>query len=88
MKLNWIGGILFAMVFAIAASAHGHHYRWVAGRWDHPPYEGASWNHPHYDHYQQGWQLHEGHWDHENRDSHEGHQGDHHEGHGGDHHDH
>jgi len=123
MKLNWIGGILIAMVFAIAASAqvgvyigtappplrheqrsampgpgyawvdgywspNGHHYRWVAGRWDHPPYEGASWNHPHYDHYRQGWQLHEGHWDHENHDSREGHEGDRHEGHGGDHHDH
>ncbi len=45
----------------------GNRYRWVAGRWDRPPYEGAHWNHPHYDHQQQGWQLHEGHWD---RDEH------------------
>jgi hypothetical protein len=52
----------------------GRHYRWVAGRWDHPPYEGAYWNHPHYDHQRQGWQLHEGHWDHE----------DHERNHGGD----
>jgi len=44
---------------------NGRHYRWVAGRWDRPAYEGAYWNHPHYDHQQQGWQLHEGHWDHE-----------------------
>jgi WXXGXW repeat (2 copies) len=44
----------------------GSRYRWVSGRWDHPPYEGATWNHPHYDHYRQGWQLHEGHWDREN----------------------
>src|SRR5271154_6443845 len=49
---------------------NGHHYRWVAGRWDRPPYEGAYWNHPHYDHQQQGWQLHEGYWGHENHDSH------------------
>ena len=52
---------------------NGRHYRWVAGRWDHAPYEGAVWTHPHYDHYQQGWQLHEGHWDHED------HEGDHHD---------
>ncbi len=49
---------------------NGHHYRWVQGRWDRPPYEGAYWNHPHYDHYQQGWQLHDGHWDHEDHDAH------------------
>lgn len=45
---------------------NGGRYRWVVGRWDRPPYEGAYWSHPHYDHYRQGWQLHEGHWDHEN----------------------
>jgi WXXGXW repeat (2 copies) len=43
---------------------NGGHYRWVAGRWDRPPYEGAVWSHAHYDHQRQGWQLHEGHWDH------------------------
>ncbi len=46
-------------------------YRWHAGVWQRPPYEGAYWNHPHYDHYQQGWALHEGHWDHENHGSYE-----------------
>lgn len=56
---------------------NGHHYRWVQGRWDRPPYEGAYWNHPHYDHYQQGWQLHEGHWDHEDHDNGHGHNDDH-----------
>jgi len=60
-------------------SPNGHHYRWVAGRWDRPPYEGAYWNHPHYDHYQQGWQLHEGHWDHENHDRGRGQEGEHHD---------
>jgi WXXGXW repeat (2 copies) len=64
---------------------NGHRYRWVAGRWDRPPYEGAYWNHPHYDHYQQGWRMHEGHWDHENHDAGRGHDGDHHDG---EHHDH
>src|SRR6266436_10124444 len=29
----------------------GHRYRWVRGRWDRPPYQGAYWSHPHYDHY-------------------------------------
>ncbi len=47
---------------------NGHSYRWVGGRWDRPPYEGATWSHAHYDHYQQGWQMHEGHWDHEGHD--------------------
>ena len=47
---------------------NGNRYRWVGGRWDQPPYEGAHWTHPHYDHYRQGWQLHEGHWDHEVHD--------------------
>jgi len=27
-------------------------YVWVPGRWDRPPYPGAYWSHPHYDHYQ------------------------------------
>jgi len=35
---TWIGGYW---------APHGHRYRWVAGRWDRPPYEGAYWNHPH-----------------------------------------
>jgi len=40
-------------------------YVWVGGRWNQAPYPGAVWNHPHYDHYNQGWAMHEGHWDHE-----------------------
>lgn len=51
---------------------NGGRYVWVPGRWDRPPYAGAYWSHPHYDHYQDGWHLHEGHWD---RDDH----GDHHD---------
>ena len=43
----------------------GGRYRWVRGRWDRPPYPGAYWSHPHYDHYDRGWAMHEGHWDHE-----------------------
>jgi hypothetical protein len=43
----------------------GHHYRWVAGRYERPPYPGAYWSHPHYDHYREGWRYDEGHWDHE-----------------------
>ena len=27
------------------------------------PTKGAYWNHPHYDHYREGWRMHEGHWD-------------------------
>lgn len=48
----------------------GHHYRWVRGHWEQPPYEGAYWTHPHYDHYRRGWVLHEGHWDREDHDNH------------------
>jgi hypothetical protein len=69
-------------------SPNGRHYQWVQGRWDRPPYEGAYWSHPHYDHYKEGWQLHEGHWDRENHDN--GHGQDHNRGqghHGDDHHD-
>lgn len=48
---------------------HNGRYVWVNGRWQRPPYEGAYYSHPHYDHYQQGWQMHEGHWDHEDPDN-------------------
>ena len=51
-------------------------YVWVGGRWDHAPYAGAYWSHPHYDHYQDGWHLHEGHWD---REDHGDHHDDHHD---------
>jgi hypothetical protein len=49
----------------------GGRYVWRGGTWQRPPYEGGYWSHPHYDHYQQGWQMHEGHWDHEDRDHHD-----------------
>ena len=45
----------------------GGRYQWVPGRWDRPPYEGARWARPRYEHHQQGWQLREGHWDHDHR---------------------
>jgi hypothetical protein len=54
----------------------GNRYEWVSGRWNRPPYQGAYWSHPHYDHYDRGWQIHEGHWDREDHD-HEGHDHDH-----------
>src|ERR1700733_2218654 len=50
---------------------NGRHYQWVSGRWDRPPYQGAQWQHAHYDHQKQGWQLHEGHWDHQNDRDHD-----------------
>ncbi len=61
-------------------AVRGNHYVWTSGRWDRPPYPGAYWSHPHYDHYSQGWQVHEGHWDHEDH-------GNHHDDHHDDHHD-
>ncbi len=60
-------------------------YVWMPGRWNRPPYEGAYWNHPHYEHSRRGWQYHEGGWGHEDRGHHNGdHHGhdDHHDGHG------
>ena len=45
-------------------------YVWVPGRWDRPPFAGAYWSHPHYDHYADGWHYHEGHWDHEDHGDH------------------
>jgi hypothetical protein len=50
--------------------ARGGRYVWVPGGWQRPPYAGAYWSHPHYDHYQRGWQMHEGHWDHEDHGDH------------------
>jgi hypothetical protein len=60
----------------------GARYQWRRGAWKRPPYEGAYWNHPHYDHDEQGWVVHEGHWDHEDHGDH--HDWDHHDH--GDHH--
>lgn len=61
---TWVGGYW---------APNGRHYRWVPGRWDQPPYAGARWNHPHYVHVKQGWQLQEGHWDHDERHDHDHH---------------
>jgi hypothetical protein len=61
--------------------AQGNRYVWVPGRWERPPYAGAYWSHPHYDHYQQGWQAHPGHWDREDHGDH--HDDDHGRGHDG-----
>jgi hypothetical protein len=49
---------------------NGGRYVWVPGRWNQPPYAGAYWSHPHYDHYQDGWHYHEGHWDREDHGDH------------------
>jgi hypothetical protein len=40
----------------------GHHYRWVSGHYMRPPYEGASWMVPRYEHGSQGWHYREGYW--------------------------
>ena len=48
----------------------GGRYVWVPGVWRRPPYAGAYWAHPHYDHYPTGWAYHEGHWDHEDHGDH------------------
>jgi hypothetical protein len=50
---------------------NGGRYRWHGGAWQRPPYEGAYYTHPHYDHYRRGWALHEGHWDRENHGAYE-----------------
>ncbi len=52
-------------------AVQGRHYRWVPGHYDQPPYPGAYWSHPHYDHYPEGWRFHEGHWDREDHDNHD-----------------
>ncbi len=48
----------------------GGQYQWRRGEWRRPPYENAYWEHPHYDHYDKGWQYHEGHWDHHDHGDH------------------
>jgi WXXGXW repeat (2 copies) len=49
---------------------YGGRYVWAPGVWRRPPYAGAYWTHPHYDHYDRGWAYHEGHWDHEDHGDH------------------
>jgi len=51
-------------------AVRGRHYVWVPGLWQRPPYAGAYWSHPHYDHYPEGWRIHEGYWDHEDHGDH------------------
>lgn len=48
----------------------GGRWVWHHGDWRRPPYAGAYWSHPHYDHYPDGWHVHEGHWDHEDHNEH------------------
>lgn len=43
-------------------------YRWVRGGWVRPPYEGAYYVHPHYDHYDDGYHMQPGYWSHENHE--------------------
>jgi WXXGXW repeat (2 copies) len=57
----WVDGYWFS---------NGGRYEWRHGVWQRPPYAGAYWNHPHYDHYDKGWAMHEGHWDHHDHDDH------------------
>jgi hypothetical protein len=45
-------------------------YRWHPGYWNRAPYAGASYVHPHWDHYPDGWHMHEGYWAHEDHDNH------------------
>jgi len=77
----------------------GHHYRWHAGYWTQPPYEGASWVPPYHngEEYFAGYWAgdhgrveHDHHWDHDHdrdRDydrDHDRHDHDHDHGHGHD----
>jgi hypothetical protein len=64
LGMIWVGGFW---------TPQGHHYRWVPGRYEQPPYPGASWSHPHYDHYREGWRYDEGYWGHEDHDHGHGH---------------
>jgi len=59
-------------------------YVWVGGRWNQPPYEGAYYNHAHYDHTARGWEYHEGRWD--GQPGHDDHHDNGHDDHHDDHH--
>jgi WXXGXW repeat (2 copies) len=41
----------------------GPRYRWVSGHYEHPPFPGAYWSHPHYDRDREGWRYNEGRWE-------------------------
>ena len=43
---------------------YGGAYRWHAGYWQRPPFEGGYYVHPHWDRYPDGWHMHEGYWAH------------------------
>jgi hypothetical protein len=47
---------------------HGATVVRVGWRWDRLPYEGPTLGYPHCDHCEPGWQMHEGHRDHEGHD--------------------
>jgi hypothetical protein len=64
----------------------GHHYRWHAGYWTRPPYEGARWVGPHHDGErffagywdgEHGRVEHDHHWDRDHERDHGRHPGDH-----------
>lgn len=65
----------------------GHHYRWVAGHYERPPFPGAYWSHPQYEHYEGGYRYHAGYWEHKDHDHGNGHAYEHYKDHG-DHDDH
>ena len=46
----------------------GHHYHWVSGHYERPPFPGAYWAHPHYEHASDGYRYHAGYWDHDLKD--------------------
>ncbi len=48
-------------------ASQGGQYAWVPGVWVQPPYAGAYWTHPHYDHYDEGWNFNPGYWGREDR---------------------
>jgi hypothetical protein len=79
----------------------GNHYRWIPGRYAAPPYPGAYWYGPHYEHGERGWGYRPGYWGHRDHDDDHSHghayayghhkdwEGDRDHGHDGDHgHDH
>ena len=83
----WIGGFW---------ATEGHSYRWIAGHYERPPYPGAVWTHPQYEHFEGGYRYHPGYWVHKEEHQPNGHayghykdhddHDDHHDnGHGHDH---
>jgi hypothetical protein len=62
--LVWVGGFW---------EPQGEHYRWIAGHYVRPPYPGAYWSGPHYEHGPHGWHYREGSWGKEDHDHGHGH---------------